>query len=222
MTGRYVTKTRRVKGSYTDAGRELRAFIIETEGEDAPGCESVTFQQECERFCRRRRAAGDVAESRNRHVECCLKAACKYLGQVPFAEVTPQMLDRMFAAMRAGDTLSGKPSSGTYAKSIGKCVNLVYKQVIKEGRSAPTPARPPPWGFAEARCAASVGRTSTCPACASTCATATAGAGRCAPPRPRRAGAACRSPRSSKTPSKPTKPPRPKGSAMPSGQPTPS
>ena len=139
MTGRYVTKTRRVKGTYTDASREMRAFIAEIEGGEGPGHAGVTFERECESFCRRRRTSGLYAESRNRHVECCLRAACRHIGQVDLAEVTPRMLDRMFAAMRAGDTLSGKPSSGTYAKSIGKCVSLVYKQAIKDGRIRTNP-----------------------------------------------------------------------------------
>ncbi len=139
MTGKYVTRTRRVTGTYTDATKLLRGFIAEIEGGVAGRRLGVTFADECERFCAARRASGNFSASRCKGVEACLRAACMHLGHADFAEVTPQMIDRMVAAMRAGDTLSGKPISGTYAKSIVKQVSLVYKQAIKEGRLSRNP-----------------------------------------------------------------------------------
>lgn len=37
-TGKYLRKTRVVKGTYSEAQRELRAFIKEVEGNRVPGC----------------------------------------------------------------------------------------------------------------------------------------------------------------------------------------
>ena len=75
-----------------------------------------------------------------------MKAACRHIGKARFERVTPEMLNDMYAAMRAGDTLSGKPASGTYIRNIHTQVSLVYKQAVKEGRVAENPcerATPP-------------------------------------------------------------------------------
>ena len=139
MTGRYVTKTRRVTGTYTEATKQLRSFIVEIEGGVAGAKLGVTFADECERFLAARRASGNFSANRMAGLEAGLKAACMHLGHADFAEVTPRMIDQMVAAMRAGDSLSGKPLSGTYTKSVVKQVSLVYKQAIKEGRLARNP-----------------------------------------------------------------------------------
>ena len=139
MTGRYVTKTRRVTGTYTEATKQLRSFIVEIEGGVAGAKLGVTFADECERFLAARRASGNFSANRMAGLEAGLKAACMHLGHADFAEVTPRMIDQMVAAMRAGDSLSGKPLSGTYTKSVVKQVTLVYKQAIKEGRLARNP-----------------------------------------------------------------------------------
>ena len=63
-----------------------------------------------------------------------------------FTRVTPEMLNNMYAAMRGGDTLSGKPVGGTYIRSVHSEVSLAYKQAIKEGRASYNPcdyATPP-------------------------------------------------------------------------------
>ncbi len=134
MTGRYVTRTRRVAGTYTDATKLLREFIAEIEGDVAGTRPGATFADECDRFLLARRATDNYSDSRMRGLECGLKAACRHLGRAEFANITPQMINAMTVVMRAGDTLSGKPASGTYARSIVKQVSLVYKQAIKEGR----------------------------------------------------------------------------------------
>lgn len=56
------------------------------------------------------------------------------------------MLDDMYIAMLMGDTLSGKPSSGSYANQIHDNITLVFEQAIKEGILTKNPcdaANPP-------------------------------------------------------------------------------
>ncbi len=139
MTGRYVTRTRRVTGSHTEAAKLLREFIAEIESGVADARLGITFADECERFLLARKASGNYSAAHIRSLECCLKAACRHLGKVDIAEVTPQMIDQMTIAMRNGDTISGKPASGTYAHTIVKQVGLVYKQAIREGRLLTNP-----------------------------------------------------------------------------------
>ena len=137
-TGKYVCRTRRVAGTYTEAAGLLRAFIAEVEGCPAAR-DRASFSEECERFCAARKASGSFSASRIRNVETCLRAACMHLGGVVFSDVTPEMVDAMVAAMRAGQTMSGKPASGSYAKAVVKQVGLVYKQAMREGRVAANP-----------------------------------------------------------------------------------
>lgn len=46
---------------------------------------------------------------RMRRLESTLKAACMHIGKADLSKVTPEMLNTMYTAMRAGDTLSGSP-----------------------------------------------------------------------------------------------------------------
>ena len=145
-TGKYRVRTRRVTGTHTEATKAMREFIAELEADKVPPRRGLTFEQECERLCRERRANGGFSENRNRTFETALKAACRHIGKARFERVTPEMLNDMYAAMRAGDTLSGKPASGTYIRNIHTQVSLVYKQAVKEGRVAENPcerATPP-------------------------------------------------------------------------------
>ena len=145
-TGKYKTRTKRFSGTHTEAKRALRDFIADIEGDRVqPRC-GLTFQQECDRLCKARRASGNYTENRNRGFETCLKAACMHIGHANFARVTPEMLNDMYRAMREGDTLSGKPASGTYIRNVHNQVSLVYKTAIREGRAVANPcerATPP-------------------------------------------------------------------------------
>ncbi len=145
-TGKYGAKTRRVECTYTEATKLLREFIAEVEGDRAPTRGGATFEEECQRFIETRRASGNFSENRNRRLETTLKAACMHIGKAYFDKVTPEMLNDMYAKMRAGDTLSGKPVGGTYIRSVHSEVNLMYKQAVREGRVSVNPcdlATPP-------------------------------------------------------------------------------
>lgn len=146
-TGKYKAKTRRLEGTYTDAKKALREFIAEIEGDKVQQTRSgTTFQEECDRLLAERRASGNFSDNRMRKQESSLKAACMHIGKADFAKVTPEMLNAMYKAMREGDTLSGRPASGTYVRGIHTEVNLVYKQAVREGRIAQNPcdrATPP-------------------------------------------------------------------------------
>lgn len=45
----------------------------------------------------------------------------------------------MYAAMRSGDTLSGKPASGTYLNQIYKTLKLLFDDLVKDGVVAKNP-----------------------------------------------------------------------------------
>ncbi len=145
--GKYHCRTRRVACTYTEAKQLLADFADEVEAELNPSQAPRTFQEECERLLKNRRASGNFSDARLRSLENELKTACMHLGHANFCEVTPGMLNDMYAKLRSGKgTLSGKPATGTYVRTIHRAVGLVYNQALKEERCKRNPchhAEPP-------------------------------------------------------------------------------
>ncbi len=140
--GKYHCRTRRVTGTFTEAKQQLHEFVNEIDAERDLGQAPRTFQQECERLLRNRRASGNYSDSRMRQLEIALKTACLHIGQANFCDVTPGMLNDLYAKLRGGKgTLSGKPATGTYVRSIHHAISLVYNQAIREERCKRNPCR---------------------------------------------------------------------------------
>ena len=145
-TGKYKTKSRRFAGTYTEAKQALRGFVEEVEGDKVQGKTSYTFEEYCERFLERRRLGKEVAPTTLKKQEFQFKCACRHIGKANLARITPSTLDDMYIAMLKGDTLSGKPSGGSYVNQIHDNITLVFAQAVKEGILASNPcdkANPP-------------------------------------------------------------------------------
>ncbi len=132
-TGKYKAKSRRFNGSYTEAKRALREFQDEVEGDRVQGKTGYTFQQYCERYLEIREAKREVAPTTQVRQRWQFKAACRHIGHVKLEQVTPTMLSDMYIAMMRGDTMSGKPSSGSYVNQIHDNITLVFEAAKAEG-----------------------------------------------------------------------------------------
>ena len=145
-TGKYLRKTRVVKGTYSEAQRELRAFIKEVEGNRVQGKTSYTFQEYCDRYLEERGAKKEVAPTTLKRQSCQFKSACHHIGAVKLEDVTPAMLNQMYVDMMKGDTLSGRKSGGSYVNQIHDNITLVFQRAVKEGIlvSNPCDAADPP------------------------------------------------------------------------------
>ena len=153
-TGKYKTKSRRFNGTYTEAKKALRGFVDEIEHDSVQGRTSYTFEEYCERFLERRALGKEVAETTQRRQRCQFNAACRHIGKANLASITPAMLDDMYIAMLKGDTLSGKPSGGSYVNQIHDNITLVFEQAKKEGILVKNPcdaANPPKMDTKEKR-----------------------------------------------------------------------
>ena len=153
-TGKYKTKSRRFNGTYTEAKKALREFVDEIEHDRVQGKTSYTFEEYCERFLERRALGKEVAETTQKRQRWQFKAASRHIGKANLASITPAMLDDMYIAMLKGDTLSGKPSSGSYVNQIHDNITLVFEQAIKEGILVKNPcdgANPPKMDTKEKR-----------------------------------------------------------------------
>ena len=153
-TGKYKTKSRRFNGTYTEAKKALREFVDEVEHDEVQGRTSYTFEEYCERFLERRALGKEVAPTTQKRQRWQFKAACRHIGKANLASITPAMLDDMYIAMLKGDTLSGKPSSGSYVNQIHDNITLVFEHAIKEGILVKNPcdaANPPKMDTKEKR-----------------------------------------------------------------------
>lgn len=153
-TGKYKTKSRRFNGTYTEAKKALREFVDEVEHDSVQERTSYTFEEYCERFLERRALGKEVAETTQKRQRWQFKAACRHIGKANLASITPAMLDDMYIAMLKGDTLSGKPSSGSYVNQIHDNITLVFEQAKKEGILVKNPcdaANPPKMDTKEKR-----------------------------------------------------------------------
>lgn len=132
-TGRYKTKSRRFAGTYTQAKVALREFVEEVEGDRVQGRTTYTLEEYCKRYVDRRELNKEVAATTIDRQRQQFKAVAKHLGKANLAAITPTMLDDMYIAMLKGDTLSGRPSGGSYVNQIHDNLTLVFEQAKKEG-----------------------------------------------------------------------------------------
>ena len=132
-TGKYRQRTRVVHGTYTEAKKALRAFIEEIEGDHVQGRTDYTFEAYCRHYLEARAAKREVAPTTQRRQEWQFRAACRHIGHVKLEQVTPTMLNDMYIAMMRGDTMSGKPSSGSYVNQIHDNITLVFEAAKAEG-----------------------------------------------------------------------------------------
>ena len=131
-TGKYKTHTRRFSGTYTEATKALRTFIEEIENNQVIGRTKYTLQEYCDRYVDRRETNKEIAPATAKKLRSNFKSACAHLGHANLSSITPEMLDDMYLAMQRGDTLSGRPSSGTHVRHIHNNLTLLFNQAIKE------------------------------------------------------------------------------------------
>lgn len=132
-TGKYKTRTRRVKDmTFTQAKKALRDFIEEIEDDRVWKRTGTTFEECAEEFMDRREQSGEFTQNTNRRYRVQFKAIARHIGKADVASVTPEMIEDMYLAMRQGDTLSGKPSSGAYLNRLHKMLNVFFKHLMAE------------------------------------------------------------------------------------------
>lgn len=132
-TGKYKIRTRRFSGTWTEAKRALREFIIEIENNQVHQRAGTTIEECAESFMERRRASGEFSDNTNELYERFFKAINRHIGKADASQVDRKMIEEMWAAMRSGDTLSGRPSSGTYLNQLHKTLKLLFDDLVADG-----------------------------------------------------------------------------------------
>lgn len=132
-TGKYKTRTRRFSGTYTQAKAALREFITEIEDDKVRVRSGTTFAECVDDFMARRIASGNFTANTNDTYAHLLKSAVRHIGYAEVTTIEPKTLEDMYAAMRKGDTASGRPVSGTTLNELHKTISLVMGELVEDG-----------------------------------------------------------------------------------------
>lgn len=117
--------------TYTQAKKALRDFIEEIEDDRVWKRTGTTFEECAADFMERRDLSGEFSQNTQLRYRRCFKAVSRHIGKAEVALITPEMIEGMYAAMRQGDTLSGKPSSGAYLNQINKTLDLMFRDLVE-------------------------------------------------------------------------------------------
>ncbi len=138
-TGKYRTRTRRFCGTYTQANSALREFISEIEDDQAQSRTGTTLNDVAADFLARREAAGGITTATLESYRSTLKGACAHLGYAEVSAIGPRDIEDMYAAMRRGETLSGRPASGSSLNSAHRVLKLVFSGLVDDGTLVSNP-----------------------------------------------------------------------------------
>lgn len=153
-TGKYLKKTKVFHGTYSQAKAALREFIDEVEHNKVQRRTQYTFEEYCEHYLKVRKAKKEVVATTQERQKCQFKAVYRHIGKANLSSIEPKDLNSMYIAMLEGDTLSGKPSGGSYVCQIHSNISLVFDFAISEGILAMNPcnrANPPKMDTKEKR-----------------------------------------------------------------------
>lgn len=127
-TGRYLSKTKRVAGTYKDAEKALQSLVSEAE------CTAVhrryTVRDYAREWMEIRRASGNVAQRTLDKNETHIKVINHLLGYAFLDKLTPLDIERAYAEMRGGNSPSGKPLSGTYVRCVHATLNTMLRHAV--------------------------------------------------------------------------------------------
>lgn len=112
-----------VQGTLKQAEAALAEFVREMEGTtDHEAPDSPTFGEYAEEWQRRRRESGDYAERTVKAQGYALRNVSALIGDVPLADINATVMEGVYARLRAGETLSGRPLAGTTLAQVHRAV----------------------------------------------------------------------------------------------------
>ena len=132
-TGKYRQKAKNFNGTYTDAQRELRAFVAQIEGGNLVKRSGWTFNAYAKHYVDTRVAAGEIQERTANSLRSTLKALGYRIGEMALQKITPEVIEAAYIDLRAGESLSGKPLSGRTLYNINLSAYLMFQDAKEKG-----------------------------------------------------------------------------------------
>lgn len=125
-TGRYIQKTRRVTGTYTQAKEALHEFIAELSTQDYHGQmkQSYTLEEYSAYFLDLRTKSNDVSKSTLRKNSYHYAKINSRLGNAKLHELTPMLLEDTFLELRG-------ECSSTYLRGVYQSLKCMLDHAVK-------------------------------------------------------------------------------------------
>lgn len=143
-TGDYKPMTRRFSGTLSEANAAKREFIAEIENGDVERRSNMVFSDYADAWLKeRQRDCAHGTWSKNTAQMNCAK---RHLAKARLDEIRPQTLEKMYRALRDGDSPSGRRLSGTYVNGIHVTLNRMFSDAVRDGHIVSNPcdgAKPP-------------------------------------------------------------------------------
>lgn len=131
LNGKYKQRKETFHGTYTEAHARRREMIIERDGR--PWDADTTVGEWLDDFESKRNASGELSQRSMKHNATCYRAIKHHIKDVRFSELTSDVINEMYARMRAGDTRSGRPVSGTTVRNYHVQFKLALYEPMKKG-----------------------------------------------------------------------------------------
>lgn len=138
-TGKYDQKSRTFRGTLTEARAE-RARLA---GDAAEGKAVVrrpwTVEGYADHFCGLREADGGLAKRSLMDDRCRMREICHVIGKMRLQDLTPDVIEGAYRALREGDSPSGRPLSGTTLAAVHAFTRRMLAHAAKTGVIAANP-----------------------------------------------------------------------------------
>lgn len=129
--GNQSKATRLVTGSYKEAKAQLDEFIAELKSRDTVDS-SITVREYGEQWVSNREALPRYAKRTTDGERSKLKSINKHIGDMKLSDVNAKAINELYVRLRNGESVSGRPLSGTSLRCIHKTLTTMLRQAIYE------------------------------------------------------------------------------------------
>lgn len=130
--GEYQQKKKVFNGTLGDAKRERSRLLVEY-GNKPKIASDVTVGQRVLAFVHERADSRNYSQRTLATDEYRARVAYSLLGDVRLVDLTAERLNSAYARLRAGESLSSKPISGSTARGVHKFLKMALREPMKQG-----------------------------------------------------------------------------------------
>ncbi len=131
VTGDYITKTKRVQGTKTQAQKELREFINELESGIRTDTQNLTFGEFADNWFQEQVMAGDIELGTQRKLDYQIRTLCKHIGNVRLLDLNAETITSLYILLKNGGSLKGGSLSGTTTHNMAIALKNILSDAVR-------------------------------------------------------------------------------------------
>lgn len=140
-TGRKRRVTKTFHGTFREAEAKLADIVADIERQELLNPSKETLESYSESWYERRAASGDFAPMTLKKYRCHITSLNHVMGKALIKELTFRDIEKAYADMRAGDSPSGKPLSGTYVACCHATLTQILDDAVRSDIIRKNPAK---------------------------------------------------------------------------------